>query len=663
MLCVDLLRHNPEFRPSGSEVLCRLGSSSEEPQPARHTPQSGALLVGRGRHLEVLDSAFEVVRRGQAAAVFIQGRSGNGKTWLAHRFLDGLIERDRAVVLTGRCYEHESVPYKALDGVIDSLSHYLRRLSELEARALMPRDVLSLARVFPVLRRVQSVATSSRRPSEIPDPQELRRRAFAALRELLARMADLRPLVLFIDDLQWGDNDSAALLAEILRPPDPPVLLLLGCYRSEDVQVSPFLRALLSPTGAITGVDRSVLEVEPLTSTEAEQLALDLLGGSRAGCAATAKTIAHESQGSPFFVHELVQNAGQVDRGSASGGVLDEVLWYRIERLPNEARRLLEVVAVSGRPLRWHDACHAARLEANDGNALAVLRTGRLIRGTGPQEDGQVEVYHDRIREVVVAHLSPQARKELHLHLALRLENTGCADAEVLAVHFHEAGESERAAAFYAVAAERAAASLAFDRAVTLYGLALELRRAGSSDEHRLRAKLGDTLANARHGREAGETYLDASYGVSRLESIDLRRRAFQQLLTSGEYDRGLEVLRGVFQDVGLSYARSPSRALAMTAADAIRLWIRGVRFRPRPLEAIGDEGVLRLDVGWSAGMGLSLIDTARAAHIFFDNLLRSLHARSSFHVTQAALAVSALMAVSGRRAGLSSEPPADAVG
>ena len=84
-----------------------------------------------------------------------------------------------------------------------------------------------------------------------------------------------------------------------------------------------------------------------------------------------------------------------------------------------------------------------------------MLRTGRLIRGTGPQEDGQVEVYHDRIREVVVAHLSPQARKELHLHLALRLENTGRADAEVLAVHFHEAGESERAAAFYAVAAER----------------------------------------------------------------------------------------------------------------------------------------------------------------------------------------------------------------
>ena len=88
-----------------------------------------------------------------------------------------------------------------------------------------------------------------------------------------------RPLVLAIDDLQWGDSDSAVLLSELLRPPDGPRLLLLGCYRSDDAATSPLLRALLNVHEAAgPGMDRRVLALGTLEPADAEGLALTLLG-------------------------------------------------------------------------------------------------------------------------------------------------------------------------------------------------------------------------------------------------------------------------------------------------------------------------------------------------------------------------------------------------
>src|SRR5262249_31711203 len=208
-----------------------------------------------------------------------------------------------------------------------------------------------LARLFPVFGRLEAVAEAA--PARADDPHEVRRRALAALRELLHRMARSAPLVLFVGDLQWGDAESAALIHAVGRPPDAPPVLFLAGYRRGDDLGSPFIRALRE-----IGGERRELPVDPLSADEARDLAAALLAGAHADQAGTR---ARESDGSPLLVHELVQF---FRTGAAADTLpLDTVLRTRAGRLTDEPRRLLEVVAVAAGPIDPDTAGRAADLE------------------------------------------------------------------------------------------------------------------------------------------------------------------------------------------------------------------------------------------------------------------------------------------------------------
>ena len=149
------------------------------------------------------------------------------------------------------------------------------------------------------------------------------------------------------------------------------------------------------------------LLVEALTPAESRELAMTLIANAGPAALALADDIVRESGGNPFFVGELVRHAQAGEDflskpGSAAEVDLDDVVWARVRRLPEEARRLLEVIAVSGRPLRQTDACRCIVGLVDSRSALALLRSGRLVRGVAGSEE-EVETYHDRVRETVVA--------------------------------------------------------------------------------------------------------------------------------------------------------------------------------------------------------------------------------------------------------------------
>jgi serine/threonine protein kinase len=651
-LCMALLARRPADRPGATDILRRLGGDNGAAGAAL-VPRDllrPAPLVGRQRHLQFLAEAFQAARRGLAVIVHVHGRSGAGKTFLVQHFLEALSAGGRALVLSGRCYEQESVPYKALDSLIDALSRHLGRLRWDEAQALLPPDTPALARLFPVLRRAIAVADAvAAALPEVPDPHELRRRAFAALRDLLGRLAASQPLVLYIDDLQWGDADSAALLSDLLAPPEPPPLLLLCSYRSEYGATSPCLRALREQPG------RRELEVEALAPEDARQLALDLLGHDDPAAQAHAALMARESGGSPYFLQALVQSF--LEGADVAGGVdgrmltLDEVLWRRATGLPEPARRVLEVVSVAGRPLRQDDISRAARIAPGERGSLAPLRIGHLVRSTGPADADEVEAYHDRVRETVLARLEPSARRDCHRRLAEALESSGHGDAEALAVHFHGADEPDKAGRYYAEAARQAADALAFDRAAGLYRLALELRPAEGDEARELHSGLGDALANAGRGAEAARAYLTAAEGAGPAPALDLRRRAAYQYCASGRLAEGRAALRDVLARVGLDLPATPFRTLAALLAARARLRLRGLSFRERPEAAVDETELRRIDVSWSASAGLSMFDVLNGANFQARNLLLALRAGEPYRIARGLAWEAAHTSNSGRPA------------
>lgn len=668
-LCTELLRRNPDDRPTGQDIMSRLGveSGSRTISIPASTPSlsRATVFVGREKHLGVLNQALKTVKNKRPAAALVYGGSGMGKSSLIRRFLEQARERNGDVVmLRGRCYQRESVPYKALDSLVDELSVYLQDLPMVEATALMPKGADALMRLFPVLRQVE-VPMRNAQASPIVNPHELRRRAFGALRELLARIAERSLLILTIDDLQWGDSDSDALLSEIVRPPDPPALLLIATYRSDEVSSAPLMKALRPAIGAPV-FDVHELPVREFTPAESLELALALLGPKASG---RAEAMAREAEGNPLFIDALARHAQrEMDeamrrssppsgiRASAGGALvfdapvepsvkLAEMIQARVARLPLGARRLLETLVVAGKPLDVTLARRAAGAESHEPAVLSLLTVTHLVRPRLDAHGDEVEIYHDRIRESVLATISAEDQRAYHDRLAVTLELDGRADPELLCSHYQAAGRATKALFYALKAADEAFDALAFDRAARLYRLALSLN---PPREVPIQTRLGEALANAGRGAEAADAYLAAADKSPPNAALDLGRRAAEQLLISGHVDRGLSIVRAVLEPLGMKVAETSRGALFALLARRAHLRLRGLKFKERREEDIPPEELLKIDICWAVAVGLSLVDPVRGGEFQARHLLLALQSGEPYRIARALAVEVAYSASSG---------------
>ena len=613
-LSTELLSPEPDDRPDGRQVLECLGVATH---PGMTTPAPGEVFVGREDEVAILHRSFQRAQTGRAIAL-VEGASGIGKSSLVRHFFEELSQTPPApVVLTGRCHERETLPYKGFDGVMDSLSELLRGIHKHELAELLPPEAALLGKLFPLLGWLSDPERSEAVASE---GKQLRARAFATLYELLFRLGEKRAVIVAIDDLQWADRESLDLLSLLLagRDRDARMLFLLS-FRPEG---GPFREVLREITRSMPpGRVQSIL-VGPMTEEEQEDLVRALVGGQVANMDVSGHFWA-DSEGNPLLLAELarfVRSTAQEDYPTRAL-TFEEALTTRIRALGSAAQALAEASLLSGEPTPLSVLAQAAGIAGTEREqALTSLRTENLLRVARHGADPWVDAFHDRVRETIVPLLGDRPAR--HRALAEAMEDWPAAPFEVLARHWLEAGDNDRAGNYFEQAAHASLGKLAFGRAIEFFEAALG---AGATPGERILTGLGDAFAGSGQGPDAAEAYRQAANLTEGAARLRLEQLAAEQLLRSGRIQQGLTLLGQVLERLKLPMAHGEMRALFALAVQRMRLGMRGLSFVPTPASEIPDEELERLDLFFKASTALGIIDHIRGAVFHTRHLVHAL--------------------------------------
>jgi hypothetical protein len=469
-----------------------------------------------------------------------------------------------------------------------------------------------------VLGRVDALRQAAAPASRAVDPHELRRRGAAALRELLGRIAAEYRLVLFIDDLQWGDADSATLLRELLDAPFAPALLFVGAYRSDAREGSEFVRAVRALTEEAT-LPLQTLLLGPMAEGEAHELAQALLG-ERGGDGLAAR-IAREAAGMPLFVRELSAQAREgLLGGLPPGSALAAAIARRVQTLPAPAQAVLELVSIAHAPLPEALILSAAQLGEGAPTVVRTLGAQWLLR---VGSDGRLDAYHDRVRETVAEQIAAERRCALHGALAQALQRDTRTAPDVLAAHALAGGLTELGLAATLQAASEAMQKLAFERAAAHLRSALSLLAHPDPRRDAALVQLGEALRLDGRGREAGDAYVQAAERTSGLLRLERLRKASSLYLSSAYVDRGIDVMLPVLQTLGVTFPRSAAAVRAATLGELVRVHALRPFFRERSEAEIDETVLARIDACYALGTGLLSVWERRRFALFLLRALR----------------------------------------
>lgn len=615
-----LARHRFAFEPASELSLRgkaapimvrRLVGPLAEPRSARGLAAMGLVspMIGRTEELGQLLAAFERMQRGRAQVVCLVGEAGTGKSRLIAELLEGLAAEGRLGGVALRrvtCSSLGEAPYGTFAALFregyevaldDPLEVARQKLSAGLHSLGAPPEVA--AAIVPVLSYLLGV-DEMERPDF--DPEQLKRQVSLAARTLVERRVDQGPLLVVVEDLHWADAASVELLRDIADHLAERPLMLLISHRPE-THLPPISRA-----------SQSVIRLPLLSPEETRALVGGLFGRvDDTGFAEVQEFVARRAGGNPLFVEEIVRSlvakgvlVRRGERWTCPGAyealdippTLHGLLLSRVDRLPADARRLLQEAAVLGMAFDEVLLRAVATGTEDVGARLDRLVAAELIQRAGRgREGGRYRFTHALVHEVVYENLLLSRRSALHeragraLESAVGPEPSRLSDLEALGHHWSLSSDKLKGARYLMAAGDRARAVYANDDAIRHYERALvtladcevceglvPAAREGLADLLALAGRRADALAHYEAAREALEALADRA-GAARLhrkigglhwEAGDWNRAracfdaGLEQL---GEGDSAIERAQ-LFQEIGRLAFRLGDNGLAIEWAE-----------------------------------------------------------------------------------------------
>lgn len=562
---------------------------SAAPSPVPAVRSATPPLVGRATEQAELGAALT-----EGGPVFLLlGEPGIGKSALLEAFRTR-AQRDGCVVLAARAFETETArPYgpwiDALRGV---------------AAGSVPESLRpDLSLLVPEL--------------DVPGPDRPERhRLFESVAELLSLLGRREhPVVLVLDDVQWLDPASAALLHYVARAlRDRPVVLALG-VRPGELADNPAALKLVRALGRETRLRE--LRLAPLDDAETARLVAAVAPG------VDARRVAAESGGHPLLAVTVARALaeGRDTPADSLGGLIDDAL----ARLDPAARDLVPWAAALGRGFDLDTLAAVSDRPAADvlASVLALERHGIVRALPG---DGGYDFVHDLVRDGAYRRLAAPGRRLLHARIARHLDALADVDgarAAEVARHAALAGDSERAAAASLRAGDRCIRLFAYAEAAAFAerGLthlaALPAARRLVLHVGLLRLFVHSALTEAAAQRIEREIRpaIDEANALGRSEVV----REAHDVLTfvhwwRGDHNRAHEDALRAAAAAEHTDPADAARTLAMTGRCLVHL----ERDLPHAVELLGRAESLGrmtgsdpLDVSW----GLGLLDLYRGRH------------------------------------------------
>jgi DNA-binding SARP family transcriptional activator/predicted ATPase len=515
--CMRVLRREMGVEPGAATVelfekilkaKAGTGPAQETPERLTARPQAARALIGRAREWQQLLLAWEAAAEMGPRVALISGEPGIGKTRLADELFHACEAQGHAAARS-RCYAGQGqVAYAPV-------AEWLRSEAvRAEWAGLKPQQAMELARLVPEIREplAESEPHGSGQPLALTESWQ-RLRFHEAINAAIGKCG--RPLLLYLDDVQWCDPASLEWLDAMLTSPAASRVLVLGTVRAEETgRDHPYTRFL-------AGLRRSGIAVEiPLQPLSAEETAeLAALESTEPLESGKLAEIFRATRGNPLFVVESVRVGIESTR-------VHSVIAARLAQLTPASYELAGMASVIGRPFSVQLLEKATDWdEGSVSEALDELWQRRIIESWGATE---YDFTHDRLREVACSELTLVRRRYFHRRVARALAEVYGEDIEVwngqIAFHFEQAGMAEEAIESYQRAARYARQRYANTEAAELLRRALELCRGFSDSERRLKQEL-DLLVALGPAIVTTEGYSAAAVGETYTRALEISRQ------------------------------------------------------------------------------------------------------------------------------------------